>query len=111
MLEFIAEHHRGVTLLPGPSGPLLPLSLDFIRIGFFDDTTGPASVVSPASSAHSPAAPNTPAFSDCLARQPNSRATYRMLMPSTCTALLTRAYTSTLNTSQVSRKRHHVLNV
>jgi len=31
---------------------------------------------------------------------PNSRAACRMLMPSTCTARLTRAYTSTLYTSR-----------
>ena len=40
---------------------------------------------------------------------PNSRAASRMLTPSTWTALLTRAYTSTLNTPQVSRKTHHAL--
>src|SRR3974390_2125163 len=42
---------------------------------------------------------------------PNSRDACRMLMPSTCTALLTRAYTSTLNTSQVSHKTHPGLHV
>ena len=34
-----------------------------------------------------------------------------MLMPSTCTARLTRAYTSTLNTSQVSHKTQQACNV
>src|SRR5580658_4677481 len=36
--------------------------------------------------------------------RPNSRAACRMLMPSTCTARLTRPYTSTLYTSPVSHK-------
>ncbi|OQB80537.1 MAG: hypothetical protein BWX86_02961 [Verrucomicrobia bacterium ADurb.Bin122] len=34
-----------------------------------------------------------------LRARPNSRAACRMLIPSTCTARLTRAYTSTLYTS------------
>src|ERR1700685_2639939 len=47
-----------------------------------------------------------------LRDRPNSRAACRTLMPSTCTARLTRAYTSTLYTSQVSHKTQspcHVL--
>src|SRR5450432_4204013 len=43
--------------------------------------------------------------------RPNSRAACRMLMPSTCTARLTPAYTSTLHTSQVSRKTLSSCNV
>src|SRR5580700_8599497 len=43
--------------------------------------------------------------------RPNSRAACRMLMPSTCTDRLTRAYTSTLYTSQVSHKTLSPCNV
>src|SRR5271170_293954 len=42
---------------------------------------------------------------------PNSRAACRMLMPSTCTARLMRAYTSTLYTSPVSHKTQLPCNV
>src|SRR5277367_1220119 len=38
--------------------------------------------------------------------RPNSRAACRMLMPSTCTARLTRAYTSTLYTSRCPTKHN-----
>src|ERR1700722_1171945 len=43
--------------------------------------------------------------------RPNSRAACRMLMPSPCTDRLTRAYTSTLYTSQVSHKTLSPCNV
>lgn len=47
---------------------------------------------------------NASIFRIVLRDRPNSRAARLTLIPSTCTARRTRAYTSTLSTSQVSQK-------
>src|ERR1700683_4294011 len=44
-----------------------------------------------------------------LRDSPNSRAACRMLMPSTCTARLMRAYTSTLYTSRCPTKHNYLV--